>query len=264
MRIMETATGRLATVDSGTGIPVLFVHGFPLSHAMWRPQVEDLRAHCRVIAPDLRGFGQSEVTAGTVTMEQYADDLNALLDALEIAEPVVFCGLSMGGYIAWQFLRKYRPRLRGLILCDTRAVADTPEAAQGRNQMAERVLIEGASVAAEAMLPKLFAKSTAVTQPGLVESVKQTMLATDPKGIAAALRGMAVRNSAVDWLPTLVVPAMVVVGIDDVISTAAEMRSIAAAIPGAEFLEVPDAGHMSTLENPAVVNTAIKKFISRL
>ena len=97
----------LHVVDQGEGTPLLLVHGFPLSHAMWQAQIDAFSTHCRVIAPDLRGFGRSGVTSGTVTMEQYADDLNALLDRLEITEPVAFVGLSMGGYIAWQFWRKY-------------------------------------------------------------------------------------------------------------------------------------------------------------
>ena len=107
-------------------MPLLLVHGFPLDHTMWAAQIEAISSRCRVIAPDLRGFGRSPPAGERTTMEQFADDLAGLLDAIGISEPVVYCGLSMGGYIGWQFWRKHANRLRGLILCDTRATADSP------------------------------------------------------------------------------------------------------------------------------------------
>src|SRR6476660_4012548 len=144
-------------VERGSGVPLLLVHGFPLDHSMWDGQLDGLAGSYRVIGPDLRGFGSSDVTPGTVTMEQLADDMAALLDALKVSEPVAFCGLSMGGYVAWQFALRYRARLAKLLLCDTRAVADSAEAAAGRLKTAEKVLAEGAGVAADALIPKLFA-----------------------------------------------------------------------------------------------------------
>jgi pimeloyl-ACP methyl ester carboxylesterase len=264
MQIIQTSIVRLAMLEAGSGIPVLFVHGFPLSHAMWRPQIEGLAAHCRVIAPDLRGFGESEVSSGKVTLEQFADDLAALVDCLGVTEPVVFCGLSMGGYIAWPFWRKHRARVRAMILCDTRAVPDAPEAAEGRRKMADRVEAEGPQVAAEAMLPKFFAKGTLARQPHLEEFTRQTILANSPQGIAAAQRGMAEREDATGLLASIDVPTLVLVGTEDVISTPDEMRNIANALPHAQFVEVPDAGHMATLENPGMVNGAMQKFLARL
>jgi 3-oxoadipate enol-lactonase len=130
----------LSYVDRGTGIPLLLVHGFPLDHSMWSHQIEELSSFGRVLAPDLRGFGQSGVTEGTVTMERFADDLAALLDAVGVGEPVVFCGLSMGGYIGWQFWKRHPSRLRALVLCDSRAAADSAEGARARRQSAEKVL----------------------------------------------------------------------------------------------------------------------------
>ena len=117
-------------IERGEGIPLLLVHGFPLDHSMWTAQIDRFCTHCRVIAPDLPGFGRSPAVGDKVGMAQFADELTELLDVLEIAEPVVFCGLSMGGYIAFQFWRRHRSRLRGLVLCDSRATADSPEAAQ--------------------------------------------------------------------------------------------------------------------------------------
>jgi len=253
----------LNVVEQGKGTPVLLVHGFPLDHSMWNGQLTGLSDVCRVIAPDLRGFGKSDVTPGTTTMEQYADDLAGLLDALSVREPIVFCGLSMGGYVAWQFALRYRQRLAKLICCDTRAVADSAEAAAGRLKMAEKVVAEGSKVAAEAMLPKLFAPTTKQEQPQIVEATQQVMLGTKPEGIAAALRGMAQRPDVSARLGELQVPALVICGEHDGISPPAEMRGIAEKLPTARFLEVRGAGHMAPLEKPSEVNAAIRDFVNR-
>jgi 3-oxoadipate enol-lactonase len=246
----------------GAGPPLLLVHGFPLDHTMWAGQVAALSATHRVIAPDLRGFGASGVTSGTVTMEQYADDLAALLDAMQIRHSVVLCGLSMGGYVAWQFVARHRARLERLILCDTRAAADSPDAAAGRLKTAARVLAEGAQVVAEAMLPKLFAPENLARNADFVASTREVMLQTPREGIAAALRGMAQRKDVTAELAKIDVPTLVVCGQHDGISTPAEMRQIAGAIPGAKYVEVAGAGHMAPLENPELVSAKIAEFLA--
>jgi pimeloyl-ACP methyl ester carboxylesterase len=254
----------LEVVRRGVGLPLLLVHGFPLEHSMWHTQIELLSSRWQVIAPDLRGFGGSQVIAGTATMEHMAGDLDTMLDALEIEEPVVFCGLSMGGYVGFQFWRKHRARLRALVLCDTRAIADTPEGAAGRLKLAETVLREGTGPLAEAMLPKLFAPATIERENEMVESQRKKIQAASREGVAAALRGMAARPSAVEYLPQISLPTLVVVGSDDAISTPDEMRGIAAAIPGSEFVVIPHSGHMTPLENPAAFDTAIERFLARV
>lgn len=248
--------------DEGTGETLLLVHGFPLDHAMWAGQLEAFSTCYRVIAPDLRGFGGSQASDESVSMEQFADDLAELLAALEINEPVAFCGLSMGGYIALQFVKKHADRLKALVLCDTRAAADSAEAANNRLNMAQRVLTEGAEVAAQAMAPRLFGKQTTQQRPELVESVHRVMLSTAPVAIAAAQRGMAARPEMTDYLPQIGVPTLVVVGEEDPISPVAEMRQIAESIPGAQFAIVPAAGHMAPLENPAAFNAELEKFLA--
>jgi pimeloyl-ACP methyl ester carboxylesterase len=253
----------LNVFDEGAGVPLLFVHGFPLDHTMWSAQLAAFAPRRRVIAPDLRGFGASQAQGETVTMEDFADDLEALLDGLQIHEPVAFCGLSMGGYIAFPFVRKYAARLRSLVLCDTRAAADSSEAAANRLKVAEQVLAEGAEVVANAMTPKLFSKRTASEQPETVAAMRRVMAATKPAAIAAAQRGMAARADSTALLPTIRVPTLVVVGAEDAIAPVDEMRGMAAAIPGAEFVIVPDAGHMAPLENPAAFNAALEKFLAR-
>lgn len=253
----------LSYVDRGTGVPLLLLHGFPLDHTMWAGQIDGLAGEqCRVIAPDLRGFGRSPARDDKVTMEQFADDMAALLDGLGICEPVVLCGLSMGGYIAFQFWRKHAARLRALILCDTRATADSPEVAAGRLAMADRLRHELPASLVETMTPRLFAESTHRQHPEVVEGLRHVMMSTNPRGIAAAARGMAERPDMTASLDEIRCPTLVVVGRNDVISPPAEMRGMVEAIPGAKFVEIPEAGHMAPLENPAAVNAAIRTFLS--
>ncbi|MCX7419708.1 MAG: alpha/beta fold hydrolase [Planctomycetia bacterium] len=254
----------LNVYDIGAGTPILFVHGFPLDHTMWRFQIAELSKTFRCIAPDLRGFGQSTVTEGKVTMQQFADDLAALLDALNVTQPVVFCGLSMGGCIAWQFVRRHSLRLKGLILCDTRAVPDPPEVAANRLKMANDVVEQGPTIVANAMLPRLFAAETAQTQPALIDDLRQVILRTNPLGIAAAARGMAERADACPWLTSIAVPSLLIVGEQDVISTAAEMQTVANAIPGSQIAVLPNAGHMAPMENSAMTNAAMRSFLESL
>jgi pimeloyl-ACP methyl ester carboxylesterase len=252
--------------DRGTEQPVVLVHGFPLDHTMWAELIDALAGPAtRILAPDLRGFGRSPL--GTIgdakfTMDQFADDLAAWLDALAIREPVVFCGLSMGGYIAFQFCRKYAARLRGLILCDTKATADTPEGAAARRDTAERVLREGTAPLIEGMLPKLLAESTVRQRPELVERLRRTIAAGNPQGIAAAARGMAERPDMTAALGQIRCPTLVVVGQHDAISPPAEMRRLAAAISGAKLAEIPAAGHMAPMENPVAVSGATREFLA--
>jgi 3-oxoadipate enol-lactonase len=262
MALVKVHEVPLNVLQRGNGTPLVLVHGYPLDHSMWRGQIDGLADRCRLIAPDLRGFGASGVTAGTVTMEQMADDLAGLLDALKITEPIVLCGLSMGGYVAWQFALKYRARLAKLILCDTRAAADSPEAAAGRLKTAENVLADGAAPAAEALIPKLFAPETYQQQPKIVEETRQVILRTKPEGIAGALRGMAERPDVTVQLAQLDVPALLICGEHDGISPPSEMRQIASQMPHAKFVEIANAGHMAPLEQPAAVNAAMRDFFA--
>lgn len=252
----------LAVWDEGRGPPLLLVHGFPLDHRMWQAQIEDLADRQRVIVPDLCGFGQSGVRDGAVGMEQMADDLAALLDALHIDEPVTLCGLSMGGYVAWQFWKRHTRRVARMVLCDTRAAGDTAETARGRELTARRLEAEGPQVVVEPMLERLVSQTTRQRQPDVVERLRAWMLEGNPRGMAAALRGMAVRPDVTTWLPNVLPPTLVIGGAEDAISPAAEMRDFAARMPAARFVEIADAGHMAPLEQPAAVNAALRQFLA--
>ncbi len=262
------STVDLAYVDRGEGTPVLLVHGFPLDHTMWNSQIEAIADRCRVIAPDLRGFGQSSLGDADpklgVSMEHYADDLAEFLDVLAIHEPIVLVGFSMGGYVAWQFVRKHARRSRALVQCDTKAAADTDEARAARLKMADQITEWGPARVAEMMGPKLLAKRSFEVKPEVVADVRRVVEATSPAAIACAQRGMASRSDMTGLLPSIRVPTLVLVGQEDAISPPAEMRAIADAIPNAKFVVIPDAGHMTTMENPDAVNAALRSFIEKI
>ncbi|WP_254508681.1 alpha/beta fold hydrolase [Anatilimnocola floriformis] len=258
---VAVADTHLNVIEQGKGRPLLLVHGFPLDHSMWAGQISELSSDFRVIAPDLRGLGLSEVTTGTVTMQRYADDLAELLTALDVKEPVIFCGLSMGGYIAWQFVARHRAKLAALIVADSRAVADAEKAAAGRKETADKVEKEGTKVVADAMLPKLFPAREIERGAAFVKATEAVMLASPPAGVAAALRGMAARPDFTSELPKIDIPTLIICGEEDAIAPAAEMKGIAEAIPGGKFVNIAGAGHMSPLEKPAEFNAAIRSFL---
>jgi pimeloyl-ACP methyl ester carboxylesterase len=263
---VSVGNGQLNVVQAGSGRPLLLVHGFPLDHSMWQGQIAALSGDFRVIAPDLRGLGQSSVQApgATTTMQEYADDLAGLLNALGINEPVIFCGLSMGGYIAWQFFARHRQRLAALIVCDSRAVADNEKAAAGRLETATKVEQLGPQIVADAMLPKLFPASAIERKAPFVEATRQVMLGSPRPGVAAALRGMAKRPDFTGELAKIDVPTLILCGEEDAIAPVDEMKSIAEAIPNGQFVGIQGAGHMAPLEKPDEVNTAIRNFAKSL
>lgn len=252
---------RFQVVDQGIGPTILLVHGFPLDHSMWVEQIAEFSRDYRVIAPDLRGFGGTDGALYSVSMEQFADDLADLLDALKVEGSVTFCGLSMGGYIGWQFALRHPKRLARLIQCDTRAAADTPDVAANRLKMADIALRDGPEPVAWAMMPKLFAAPTVERRPDLVESVRRVVLASSPVAIAAGYRGMATRPDVTALLRTFRIPTLLVVGEHDAITPATEMKTVAEAIPNAKFAMIREAGHMAPLEKPIEVNAAIRQFL---
>ena len=258
----------LAHEEWGSGEPVVLLHGFPFHRGQWRALGSELGRHVRVIAPDLRGFGGSAFTdmvAGRAwTMEQHADDVAALLDALAIRGPVTLFGFSMGGYVALAFLRRHGARVGALGLINTRAIADSQEAAAGRATLAAKALAEGPSPVIEAMLPRLLAPQTLAKRPEVAAAVRALMEVAPREGIAASLRGMALRADSNELLPRVGVPTLVVVGEHDAISSPTEMAGIAQAIPGARFTQLPAAGHMTTHEAPAELARASLDFLRSL
>ncbi len=246
--------------DRGTGLPVLLVHGFPLDGTLWQPQLDELADEYRVIVPDLRGFGESTPGA-EVTIEQYADDLCALLDELEI-DQVVLAGLSMGGYIAFAFHRKYPDRVLGLVLVDTRPQADTDQVRANRVATAAKVKERGATPLADEMLNRLLSPATVNNKPDLVRTVHAMMARQPGPGIVAALRAMAGRPDSRSMLGDIAVPTLIVVGADDTITPVADAEAMVDSIPGAELVIIPQAGHLPNLEQPEAFNQALRAFIA--
>jgi pimeloyl-ACP methyl ester carboxylesterase len=257
---MQTATIHgieMGYRDEGDGVPLVLVHGFPLSGAMWQPQISALSARYRVIAPDLRGFGASTFGGGADSLDQYADDLLALLDHLDVRK-VALAGLSMGGYIAFALLRRAADRVSALVLADTKAAADSDEARQKREQNARMVETSGLAPLAEQMLPGLLADRT---PQGQQQAVRGIIMANQPEGIAAALRAMAQRPDSTPQLSAINVPTLIMVGSEDTLTPPGEARKLHEAIKGSQFVELSGAAHLSNIEAPAAFNAAVDSFL---
>lgn len=251
---------RLAVEHRGSGTAILFVHGFPLDRTVWQHQIDSLTGFRR-IAPDLRGMGQSDAPDLGYSMSTYAEDLVGVLDALGEGQ-VVLCGLSLGGYVAFEFLRRWRERIRGLILLDTRAEADSAEGRRARDGLIGRVREQGAIAAAEAMLPRFF---TPQVSPDLIERVRTMILRTPVSGIVGALSAMRERPDSTALLETLTgIPTLVLVGAEDMITPPSIAQAMATAIPGARLMEIPGAGHLPCVEQPVPTSRAILKFMQAL
>jgi 3-oxoadipate enol-lactonase len=258
-----SAGATLACDVQGEGPAVLFLHAFPLGLAMWDAQAAALRAQYRVIRFDARGFGGSPPGDGLLSMERIADDAAALLDHLGLGQAVV-CGLSMGGYAAFAMVRRHPDRLRGLVLADTRAAADTPESRQNRAALAEKVLREGAAAAADAFVPKLLGDTTRRDRPDVVARVRAITLGNPPRGIADALAGLAARADSTPTLKEIRVPTLVVCGEEDALTPPADARALNEGIAGSALAIVPRAGHLSSLEEPDAFNRALLGFLAGL
>jgi pimeloyl-ACP methyl ester carboxylesterase len=253
----------LAVEVQGEGPAILFIHGYPLNRTIWRDQVDALEGFRRIV-PDLRGMGQSDAPDLGYGMAIYAADLAALLDALGV-DQVILCGHSMGGYIAFEFLRTWRSRVRGLVLIDTRAEAESPEGRRARDAAAASARDGGAPAVAETMLPRMLAPVTMIQQPEVVERVRGVMAATPTPGIVGALAAMRDRAASETLLPTLSdVPTLVLVGEADTITPPDEARAMAQAIPGARFATIPDAGHLPSMEQPSATTKILREFLGSL
>jgi pimeloyl-ACP methyl ester carboxylesterase len=252
--------------DVGPGPVVVLLHGFPLDNTMWESQKATVGSEYRVLAPDLRGHGRSVAPDDPVyTIDAMADDVLETLDAMGIEGPVALGGLSMGGYVALSIADRYPTRLRALMLFDTRSGADSAEAAQVREDLAREVEAAGtAEPVVRALLPKLFSPATRQRRADLITRVGEQMLRTPARAVAATLRGLAARPDRTAILPKILVPTLVACGVDDVVTPPEQSRAMASAIPGARLVEVPDAGHLAPLENPAPVNLAILEFLRDL
>ena len=258
-----TLRGLALSADvQGDGPAVLFVHGFPLDRTMWRDVMTTLTSWRR-IAPDLRGAGLSDVPETGYSMAEYADDLAALLDVLEVERTVV-CGLSMGGYVTLELLKRHPDRVRALVLANTRSEADTPDAKRNRDEMIRLVEQGGSEAIVDRLIPKLVAPGSFTAMPQVVEQVRTMMASSPPAGVIGALRAMKMREDNTAMLPTIDVPSLVIAGQDDQLISNERSKALADAIPGALFALIPEAGHLTPMEQPRATTRAIAEFLEAL
>ncbi len=253
----------MAYDDVGSGKAILFIHGYPLTRKMWQPQLDELSSHLRVIAPDLRGHGESTATKGIYTMELLAGDCQALLDYLNI-EKVILCGLSMGGYISLAFARRYPERLAGLILTATRAAADTTEGKANRDRAIQEARQNGVNPIIESLIPRLLSPSTIQRNPQLIESLRQIMQAVSVDAIIGDLSGMKERPDSRAYLPEINVPTLIIHGKNDSLIPLTEVQDMNSAIPNSQLILLDNCGHLPNLEASALFNQTILDFIKSI
>ena len=253
---------KLNYTAAGEGPPVLLLHAFPLDSQMWEPQIEALSDRFRFIALDLKGFGGSDAPEdeSAYSMESWAEDVNAFLEELGL-DDVVVVGLSMGGYLAFAFLRKFRDKVRALVLADTRAEADPPEGVEKRTNQQQLVREKGSGELADALVKALLAEPTLQKKPDVVERVRQLM-DNPAAGFIGALEAMKRRPDATDELSKIDVPTLVIVGENDAITPPDAARKIHEHVGGSRLVVIPEAGHLSNLEAPEAFNGALGEFLS--
>lgn len=237
---------RIHFEDSGAGNPVLALHAFPLSSAMYQPQLAAPTEGFRFIAPDLRGFGNSTGAPGPLTMDAAADDCAALLSHLGLARALV-CGTSMGGYVALALAERHPHLVAGLLMVSTQLRADDEAGRAGREKLATDVLARGSAAAAEAMVPRLLSPDA---PPSLVAKVDALVRAQSKDAIAAAARGMALRPDRSAVVRALAVPLVAVWGARDAIFPRAKVEELALLALDGTFIALPEAGHLPNLEDP--------------
>ena len=252
---------RLAWDDQGQGMPLVLLHGFPFTRWMWRPQVAALARGHRVITPDFRGFGESGGLSESVDL--LADDVQALVEHLGLSR-FVLGGFSMGGYVAFKYLARHADRLSGLMLLDTRPEPDTDEGRQRRYTGIERIRAEGPAGWLEDFLKLVVSPRTLEARPETVAEVRRLMEGARPDALAAGLRAMAERPDSTALLNTVTVPTLVLVGEDDKATPVESSRKMATAIPGADLVIIPGAGHMTSAEQPDAFNAALAMFLRRI
>lgn len=242
---------------------IVWLHAFPLTHAMWQPQLAAVPPGWRAMAPDLAGLGASADHAGRPAIDDFVRDVEALLEAMG-AGRVVVGGLSMGGYAALAYQRVAPGRLSGLVLADTRSGADSPEGRHGRERMLGLVESGGAPAVASEMLPKLVGSTTHARRPHVVAEVRRLIESNPVEGIRRAIMRMRDRPDSTGLLRQIRVPVLVVVGEEDAITPVEESRALASALDDGTLAIVPAAGHLSNMENPDSFNAALWPWLGGL
>lgn len=265
-RSITSGSRRLAYLEAGPpgGRPLVLLHAFPLAAAMWRPQLDHPPAGWRLLAPDLAGFGASDDRSSeSPALEDYAADVVSLLDRLGVDRAVVG-GVSLGGYVALALARLHPGRVAGLVLADTKAPADTPEARGNRDRMLSTLADRGVEAVADEMLPKLLGDTTRRERADVVASVRDLAVRNTAGGIAAAIKRLRDRPDARPGLSAIAVPALVIVGDEDTVTPVAEATALRDGIAGSTLEVIAGAGHLSNLEQPTAFNAALARWLESL
>ena len=247
--------------DQGKGVPLVFIHAFPLSSAMWEPQIKQFSQNYRVVAMDLRGHGESDASLWHFTLDDYAEDIHALLTHLNIKQ-AIFIGLSMGGYTLFSLYRKFPEFVNAMVLADTRAQADSEEAKAGRFAMVQTAYQYGPEAIAEMMMPKILAPCTIEHRKDIVDRIRNIILKNQASGIMVDLMAMAQRPDSTTLLSQVSCPTLIIVGDQDVATPPAEAHYMQDRIPNSKLVTIPQAGHMSNLEQPEAFNRALSEFFA--
>jgi len=247
----------------GDGPPVVLLHPFPVHHEFWYPVASALESRYRLILPDLRGHGDSEIGEGPAFMPKHASDIARVLDAAGIGK-AAFVGCSIGGYILFEFWRRFRDRVTSLALCDTRPQADTPEGRANRLQAAATVLEQGTEPFLETMVPKLMGRTTISARPDLVAGARAMMRKMSAEDISLVLRGMAERPDSIADLKAINVPTLIAIGEEDVLSPVADGELMRQNIAGSQLRVIPKAGHYAPWEQPELVGKILRQFLDEV
>ena len=244
-----------------SSLPVVLIHGHPFNRTLWAPQAEALvAAGYRVVVPDLRGYGDSDVTPGKTLLSDFADDIAALLDHLGL-DRVVTSGVSMGGQITMEFQCRYAHRVRALVFADTSPVAETAEGRASRTGLADRLLAEGMDRYADEVIDKMLADYNVTGMPDVAAHVLDMMRTTNPEGAAAALRGRAERPDYRETLAGVKVPTLIIVGTDDAYTPLADAEDIHRRVPHSSLVVIDKAGHLPSAEQPDRFNAVLLDFL---
>ncbi len=247
-------------LDSGSGPVVVLIHGFPLDHRMWAAQIPVLEKFCRVIAVDLPGYGRSALPHEPLSISGYSEAIAAIIAAEKI-EKVTLVGLSMGGYVCWEFAAQFPEHVSRLIACNTRAAGDTLATAKARRLSAQYVRDKGTAALLADMLTRLIAPQTIDESPLVVANIQAIMQIASPESVSATLLALADRSDNRPLLPKLKFPILVVAGEFDVITPADEMRKMSTTLDHAKFTIVPECGHLPPMEQPDRFNEVLVNFL---
>jgi pimeloyl-ACP methyl ester carboxylesterase len=247
----------------GEGPPVILLHPFPLNHEFWLPVAEALSTRFRAILPDLRGHGDSATGEGPATMDKHAADLARILDDADIGRAPMI-GVSIGGYLLFEFWRRNRGRVAALGLFNTKAAADSTEVRNARIQAANDAMERGTETFFESMMPRVFAKATREARPDLVEGALRMMRKMSSEDVAMVQRGMAERPDSIDTAKTINVPTLIVTGDDDILTGLNEAQLMGQLIPNSKLCVIPKAGHYAAWEQPEEATKLLRQFLDTI